>query len=215
MEQSYTVYGAAGSGSVAVEAALVLARAAYTVIDRPLWGNEAIANQVRRVNPLGQIPAIVLPSGELMTESAAILIQIADTHPASSLSPALRSPLRPRFLRWMNYISAQVYSLYWARDDLSRLADGPVQEQVIEARTLQRIADCWRMMDAQVKPEGRFMLGNEISVLDLYMTVVSRWRPRRQRFYTEAPGLGAVVRNVDAEPRLAAFWADRYPASED
>jgi GST-like protein len=43
------------------------------------------------------------------------------------------------------------------------------------------------------------------------MAVVSRWSPRRARFYDAAPGLAAVVRAVDAEPRLADFWAARFP----
>jgi GST-like protein len=43
------------------------------------------------------------------------------------------------------------------------------------------------------------------------VTVVSRWGPRRQAFYAAAPRLAPIVRAVDAEPRLASFWADRFP----
>ena len=39
----------------------------------------------------------------------------------------------------------------------------------------------------------------------------SRWGPGRARFYVEAPKLAPVVRRVDADPRLAAFWAERFP----
>ncbi len=66
------------------------------------------------------------------------------------------------------------------------------------------------MMEAQVSP-GRYILGDQLSVLDLYVTVVSRFRPRRQRFYDVAPRMGEVVRRVDADPRLAGLWAERYP----
>jgi len=97
------------------------------------------------------------------------------------------------------------------RDDLSRLAADKAHEAVIAARTAARIADCWRMMGAQAAPAGRFMLGDEIGVLDLYLAVVSRWGPRRKGFYAAAPGLADVVRAVDAEPRLAALWAERMP----
>jgi GST-like protein len=65
-------------------------------------------------------------------------------------------------------------------------------------------------MDAQVDP-GRYILGDELTVLDLYVTVVSRWGPRRVRFYEAAPKMSEVVRRIDAEPRLAAFWAERFP----
>ncbi len=48
-------------------------------------------------------------------------------------------------------------------------------------------------------------------MLDLYVTVMSRWTPSRGRFYREAPRMAEVVQRVDAEPRLAAFWAARFP----
>ena len=53
-----------------------------------------------------------------------------------------------------------------------------------------------------------------LSVLDLYMAVVSRWGPRRKGFYAAAPGLADVVRRVDADPRLTEFWAARFPFVE-
>ncbi len=37
------------------------------------------------------------------------------------------------------------------------------------------------MMDSQITP-GRFLLGEEMTVLDLYVAVASRWTPRRRRF---------------------------------
>jgi GST-like protein len=80
-------------------------------------------------------------------------------------------------------------------------------------RTAERIADCWRMMDEQVTP-GRYILGDELSVLDIYVAVVSRWTPRRRRFYEVAPKMGEVVRRVDAEPRLRELWAERFPFVE-
>jgi GST-like protein len=68
-------------------------------------------------------------------------------------------------------------------------------------------------MDAQIDP-GRYLLGDSLTMLDLYVTVVSRFGPWRQRFYAVAPRMSAVVSRVDAEPRLAAFWAKRFPFDE-
>ena len=113
----------------------------------------------------------------------------------------------------MNFVSSQIYSHYWARDDLSRLAADKAHEAVIQERTAERIAECWRRMDSQVNP-GRYLLGDDLGVLDLYVTVVSRWGPRRPRFYREAPKMAEVVRRVDAEPRLQAFWAERFPLED-
>jgi GST-like protein len=215
----YLVYGAKGSGSTAVEAALTLIGAPYEVVERAPFDSAADAAALAPVNPMRQVPALVLPSssghgGELMTESAAILIHLAERHPEASLAPTAESPLRPRFLRWMSFISAQIYALYWIRDAPARLAAEAAHETVLLARTATRISEAWAAMDAQITPAGRFLLGDTISVLDLYVSVASRWGPRRQAFYAAAPGLTPVVRAVDAEPRLAAFWAERFPFFE-
>ena len=209
MDKPFVVYGAKGSGSVAVEATLRLLDQPYEVVEREAW-KPADAELMASVNPMRQVPALVLPSGELITESAAILIWLADSYPAARLSPVLDDPRRPAFLRWMSFISSQIYSLYWIRDDPSRLAADKAHEAVVLERTLERISDCWRKMDAQVSP-GRYILGEDLTVLDLYVAMVSRWGPRRGRFYEDAPKMAELVRRVDDDPRLAAFWLERHP----
>lgn len=216
MNQSLIVYGARGSGSVPVEAALTLIGRPFTVVEAATWDfDPAVLALVEKVNPLKQVPALVLPSGEILTESAAILLWLAETWPEARLGPPVGDPRRGQFLRWMTYIPAAIYSLFWVRDLPSRLAGpDPQQGERVKAATAERIADCWRMMDRQLTPAGDYLLGDELSVLDLYVAVVSRWGPGRNRFYREAPGLTPVVRRVDADPRLAAFWAERFPFAE-
>jgi GST-like protein len=208
----YVVYGQKGAGSVPVEATLLLLGEPYELVERaptekPEAGGITDA-EMARINPMQQVPALVLPNGELMTESAAILIHLADSHPAARLSPAPDDPRRPAFLRWMLFVAAQIYGQVWARDDLGRLAADEAHKPVIRERTAERMAQCWRIMDSQVSP-GRYILGQDLSVLDLYVTVVSHWGPRRPRFYQEAPKMAEVVRRVDQDPRLQAFWSER------
>jgi GST-like protein len=210
MDGSYTVYGSPGSGSVPVEAALTLIGAPYEVIGETVLRDVARNPEVSKVNPLGQVPALVLPSGEVMTESAAILIWLADRYSAAGLAPLAANERRPAFLRWMAYVSSAIYGLAWIRGDPMRLVSDERQAEVVLDRIANRRADCWRWMDGQVLP-SRFLLGDEMSVLDLYVATVSRWSPRRRRFYREAPRMADVVRRVDTDPRLAALWDARFP----
>lgn len=209
---TYTVYGAAGSGSVPVEAALTLIGAPFRVIEAVTWASDAERDKVAAVNPMRQIPVLVTPGGEILTESAAILVWLAEQHPEAALGPAPGDPLRGQFLRWMSFVSASIYSMFWVRDVPDRLVgDDPAAQATLKRRTADRIADCWARMEGQIEP-GRFLLGDTLTVLDLYVATTSRWTPRRDRFHQIAPRMGEVVRRVDALPALQAFWTERFPS---
>lgn len=212
MADRYMLYSSVGTGGVAVEATLTLIGAPYDLVEAPTDDPErrAAGDRILAANPMRQVPALALPGGEVMTESAAILIRLAELHPEARLAPTADDPRRSAFLRWMSFVSSAIYAHYWLKDDPLRLVSDPAQVAVVEARLNDRIADCWATMEAAVSP-GRYILGDALSVLDLYVTVVSRFRPRRERFYAVAPKLGEVVRRVDADPRLAAFWPERFP----
>jgi GST-like protein len=210
VDKPFVVYGARGSGSVPVEATLTLIGAPFEVVEAATWEGEEARARVEAVNPMRQVPALVLPSGEILTESAAILMWLAERFPQAGLAPPPDDPRRAAYLRWMVYVPAAIYSLFWVRDEPMRLAADEEGGKLVKARTAERIAECWRLMDAQITP-GRYLLGDELTVLDLYVAVVSRWGPRRKRFYEEAPKMAEAVRRVDADPRLVDFWARRFP----
>ncbi|MBS0360843.1 MAG: glutathione S-transferase family protein [Proteobacteria bacterium] len=209
MTGKFTLYGGQGTGAVAVEAALTLAGQPYELVDAP------DAQTLARLLPqMRQVPQLVFPDGERMTESEAILIRLAELFPNAHLAPGPADPARGQFLRWMSFVATQVYAHYWLKDDPSRLVPDATLHAQVSRRIEARIVDCWAFMEretASFADLGPWILGQGPTVLDCYVAVVSRFRPRRKRFYAAAPRLGAAVRRLDAEPRLAALWDDRYP----
>ncbi|HZZ31046.1 MAG TPA: glutathione S-transferase family protein [Phenylobacterium sp.] len=205
MRGGYVLYGGSGTGAVAVEAALVLIGAPYALID--VADAQALA---RTLPAMRQVPAMILPGGETMTESAAILIRLAELHPDARLAPGPDDPRRSQFLRWMSFVASAIHAHYWLMDEPSRLVPGAQAAAAVETGLSARIAACWAVMGAAVTP-GRYILGDELNVLDLYVTVISRFRPRRQALYAAAPRIGEAVRRVDADPRLADLWRRRFP----
>ena len=76
---------------------------------------------------------------------------------------------------------------------------------------MPKFAACWRMMDEQITP-GRYILGDEMSVLDIYVTVISRFGPWRNRFYKTAPKLSEIAPEMAATmPRAPASRATIMP----
>ncbi|MEP6503618.1 MAG: glutathione S-transferase family protein [Betaproteobacteria bacterium] len=205
-----TVYGSKASGSVAVEAALTLLAVPYVLVEGATWASEQARERVAPVNAMRQIPTLVLPDGEIMTESAAILVYLADLYTHARLAPAPTDPVRRQFLRWMAYVSSAIYSLHWIKPDVGRIGAPARSRQAVVDAVHDRIAFCWAHMDSQLQP-GRYLLGDELTVLDLYVTVVSRFGPWRERFRAVAPRMAPVVQRVDEDPRFAAFWRERFP----
>ena len=126
------------------------------------------------------------------------------------MAPAVDAPERPAFLRWMTFVPAAIYAMYTIRDFPERWVDGAEARKRLDDRAIARILACWRMMEADIHPAPH-LLGTELSVLDVYAAVVSRWEPGRPTIAAECPRLAGAVGLVDADPRLAAFWAERFP----
>ncbi len=106
-EPTLTLYGAQASGSIAVEAALTLLGIPYALVEGATWAEEEARDRVAPVNAMRQVPTLVMPSGEVMTESAAILIYLADLHAEEDLAPTPNDARRAQFLRWMIYVSCK------------------------------------------------------------------------------------------------------------
>ena len=81
----YVLYGADGSGSCIVEAALAEIGADYDLIPVKL-ANEAQRDAAyATVNPHRKLPTLISPDGETLTESAAIVLTLAERHPEAGV----------------------------------------------------------------------------------------------------------------------------------
>jgi len=65
------------------------------------------------------------------------------------------------------------------------------------------------VMEAEAR--GPFFLGAGLSAIDIYLAVMTRWRPKRPWFEAHAPRLHAAALAAEADPRLAATFARNLP----
>ena len=106
---SYTLYNRLGSGGFVVEAALSWVGSTYELIELESKPGTPLADSFKSTNPWGQVPTLVMPDGSTMTETSAILIQLALTHPKSALGPEPGSSAYRSFLRWLIFANVNVY----------------------------------------------------------------------------------------------------------
>src|ERR1700712_3750903 len=62
-----------------------------------------------KINPKGQVPALLLDSGELLTEGPVIVQAIADKAAAKNLAPARDSAERYKLQEWLNFITTELH----------------------------------------------------------------------------------------------------------
>jgi GST-like protein len=201
----YRLLGQKGYGSVIAEAAFALAGIGIAIEDLDYETPGPDRDRLLALNPLGQVPTLILPDGAVMTESAAIVLHVADLAPEAGLVPALDDPDRPRFLRWLVFLVSAVYPTFTYGDLPERWVPADAAPLLKESTNRHR-ESLWRQVEAELDPSP-WLLGERFSALDLYVCAMSRWRPRRDWFAAACPKLHRVALAVDALPALRGVWA--------
>ena len=106
----YKLFWAKSMGSMAPEVLFEEIGAKYEKVLVDVQNQQNQSPEFLALSPLGQIPTLVLPNGTVMTESAAMLVHITDRHPEAKLAPPAGSPESARFLRWLVFMAAAVYT---------------------------------------------------------------------------------------------------------
>ena len=207
----YTLFGTKGSGSAAAEAALTLAAVEFKSVDAASWEPGPGRDELARVNPLCQIPTLKLPDGSVLTESAAILLHLGLTYPASGLLPPSAAD-RAQTLRGLVYVAANCYAAIGIIDYPERWCANPDEQtgKRIKAGATQRLHYLWEVF-ADTFPARPFLGGSRIGALDLLAAVVSKWSGSRKHLSSARPEFSALLARIESEPRVAPIFARHWP----
>ncbi|HLY53898.1 MAG TPA: glutathione S-transferase family protein [Steroidobacteraceae bacterium] len=174
---SYTLYGRSGAGSLAPQIVLEEIGARYEIVWVPKSAPQIEA--LRRINPAGKIPALVLPGGSVVTESAAILIHLTHAHPEAGLAPRAGTAAHARFLQWMVFLSANVYETalrYYYAERYS--TDGGAAAPAIQAQAVKDYAAQLERLHGELSP---YLLGDDLSAADAYLHMLAGWYPEERQ----------------------------------
>lgn len=208
---AYLLYGEYGSGAACVEAALAEAGAPYERRTVSLAKDEQRSAAYRAINPSGKVPALTLPSGEIVTETSALLILLAERHPEAKLLPPPSAPGRAQALRWIAFLAAEVYPIVEFVDYPERLLEGEAAGAALRQRAQARMHE--RMLAAEGAVAGPWFLPYGFSALDIYAAMFSRWREFRLDGWREAhiPKIVALAEAVSQRPKIAPVWRKHFP----
>jgi GST-like protein len=206
----FVLYGRTGWGSAIVEAQLAWYGLPFRYVEAgDLFDSEEARDQLRPLNALAQVPVLQLPDGQVMTESAAITLHLADLTGSHGLVPAPQSPQRAKFLRWLVFLVANIYPTFTYADLPQRFVEGEDAQKGFRESVDAYERRLWTLVEAAAG--SPHFLGEPFSALDIYLAVMTRWRPGPAWFSENAPLVAAAAQQAASHAAVAPVMARNYP----
>ena len=170
----YKLYGTVMTGTCAIHAALEELGVPYELVETTTSEGHQNTEEYRKINPRQQVPSLMLPDGQVVTEGPAILMHLADAHPEANLAPACGTTERSQINRWLLFFSANVYEgelrkmvghLYTADPDGGEAVQTSANEYVN-----------WHYdIFEKVLSDGPYFMGDNFTILDIYVWMLAQW----------------------------------------
>jgi len=153
----------------------------------------------RSINPNGYVPALQLDDGRVLTENAAVLQYVADQSPEKKLAPAYNTFEHYQLLSRLNFVATEIHKGFgplWSPDT-------PAEYQTA---TKQKIATRFDFLN-NLLSQQTYLLGEQFSIADIYLFVVSGWSPHFNIDMAPWPALTAFRQRIEQRPTVQAALA--------
>ncbi|MBV8924192.1 MAG: glutathione transferase GstA [Bradyrhizobium sp.] len=147
-----------------------------------------------QVNPKGQVPALRLDSGELVTEGPVIVQVIADKASAKNLAPARDAAERYKLLEWLNFVTTELHK------NFSPLFNPSLSDDT-KAFFRDRLAAKFKYIDSKLAGQD-YLMGQQFTVADGYLYVMLRWADANKMDLSGFPNLMAYKARIAARPKV-------------
>jgi len=154
------------------------------------------------INPKGAVPALELANKEVLTENVAIQQYLADEYKATPLLPPVGNFKRYRVLEWLSYISSDLHKSF------APLFNPTISQEIKDQYFMPPLKQKFEWIDEHLR-KNKFLMGDQFTLCDIYLFVVSRWLaafdmdmtllPNVSRFMTELKKRKAVADSLEEE----------------
>jgi glutathione S-transferase len=199
VKPTYTLYWSPESASLAPLALLEEVGAPYALVKIDIAAGEHRGSAYRAIHPYGKVPAMMLPDGRPLFESAAICLHLAEAYPQCGLVPESRNHDRARLYQWLFFAADTLYPSYLQLYHPERDVEGEAARAAFEARTLDHLVEQWAVVEAQAV-RREWLVGNRFSVADIYMAMLVSWHPDQADFARRFPETAAIAEAVAERP---------------
>lgn len=187
----YVLHTRPETGGFAVQAVLEAAGAEYRLVEVEGKSARHRTPEFLRISPLGQVPVIELPDGTVMTESAAILIHLADTLAPGRIAPDVASPERPGYLRWLVFMAVNLYGadlrLYYPE----RYTTEDSGARAVKQAALAHLDAQFALVDDAIG-DRTFLVSDSFGAADPYLLMLAHWHPDPDALFARHANLARI-----------------------
>ncbi len=206
----YTLYWSPGCGSFAPHAARNEVGAQINLTEVDLDSNQHHTPEFLALNPRAQVPVLTLADGTVMTESVAMMMQIADCHPEFALMPNIGQPQRAVAYRWLVFSAVNLYEAGCRVSHPQYYTQNSSDHDGIRCKALSDLNDYWAMVDDAIG-DGPLFFGENYTVVDICLLMVAQWHPDKDWLLGRLPKLAALCSAVRERPALHKIWHLNFP----
>ncbi|OVZ92866.1 glutathione transferase GstA [Yersinia alsatica] len=151
------------------------------------------------INPKGQVPALLLDDGSLLTEGVAIVQYLADKVPDRHLIAPSGTLSRYHAIEWLNFVATELHKGF------SPLFNPKTPEEY-KAIARERLDKQFSYVDS-VLAQHDYLLGKKFSVADAYLFTVTRWANALKLEIKQRSHLDKFMARVAERPAVKAALA--------
>ena len=190
----YKVYGRPFAGSLIGEFLLTEANVDYQFIKIDYETSKK--NEFLKKNPMGKIPVLECPDGNIVFETTAIVAHIVETN--NILIPKIGTTQRDLYNQSMSVMSTSIYQNYHHQNHSYYYVSEENYDD-FRKRAAKRQITIYNYIESILRP---YLCGDEITAADFYLYMIATWDNDREKLFTDRPKLLALVKELSERPSI-------------
>jgi len=192
----YTLFWEEMSGAIAPQAMFEEMGVNYEKAIVDMAAGEHQSTEYLAINPTGQVPALKLPDGQVLGESAAIVLLIGERHPDGNLVPLPDEADRSVFLYWLLYLATSGYMTFVRYGHPERYTKDQSAVEAVQQAAEEQIERLFDILEDAITGEPYF-LARGFTALDIYITMLTAWHSAREKMFKRNSKIAALCMAVE------------------
>lgn len=207
MSEPYRLYWSERTAAIIVDGCLAEIGAEMERIRVKRTDDRVDDPEFEAISPMKQIPALVLPGGQVLCESLAIALALADRHPDAGLLPPAGSDARGEAYRWLLHIICNIYEADLRDSYPERYTTDAGGLVGVQKAAQSRMDWAFQVLEQALPDNADNFLPTGFSLLDLYLAVTAAWHFDTPALLARSPRIARVCRAVVNRPALKPLFA--------